>query len=174
MTTIGRNPHARAFWVTNRVCGIGPSTEHHIGKWAARPIAAYGSIGETLVHLAATEQRYIHRLGGEPPGAPIREEEPPGFAALKQATQRSGELLAAMARTASPDWQVSGVTDGRVFESEAVVFLVQALGHSAGHRTQVISMCSALGVGPADLDERLDGWAWGEASGALRTKPADA
>ena len=37
-------------------------------EWAARPIAAYGSIGETLVHLAATEQRYIHRLGGEPPG----------------------------------------------------------------------------------------------------------
>jgi hypothetical protein len=26
MTTIGRNPCAKAFCVTNRVCGIGPST----------------------------------------------------------------------------------------------------------------------------------------------------
>ena len=131
---------------------------------------AYGSIRETLVHLVMTEQVYIRRLGGEPLSDVIAEGDRPGFDVLKRAARASGELLAAMAASASEGWTVDGETDyGVHFEGQAVVLLVQVLGHSAGHRAQIISMLSALGAGPAELDAQLDGWSWGEATGALRT-----
>jgi uncharacterized damage-inducible protein DinB len=135
--------------------------------------ATYGSIRETLVHLVATEQRYIRRLGGAPPSEPVLEDETPGLDVLKRATRASGETLARMAASASPAWLVSGVTEyGLKFETEATVFLLQTVNHSTEHRTQVISILSTLGLGSADLDEQLDAWAWGEATGALRTQPA--
>ncbi len=131
---------------------------------------AYGSIRETLVHLVMTEQVYIRRLGGEPLSDVIAEGDRPGFDVLKRAARASGELLAAMAASGDAGWTVDGDTDyGVHFEGEAVVLLVQVLSHSAGHRAQIIGMLSALGAGPAELDEQLDGWSWGEATGALRT-----
>ncbi len=137
-----------------------------------RATAAYGPIRDTLVHLVASEQRYIRRLGGEPPSTPIVEGDTPGLEVLKQATRANGEVLAALAASASPDLVVTGITEGLAFESTAAVFLVQTVTHSAEHRTQVLSMLTTLGVGPVDLDEQLDAWAWGEATGALRTRPA--
>ena len=131
---------------------------------------AYGSIRETLVHLVMTEQVYIRRLGGEPLSDVIAEGDTPGFDVLKRASRASGDLLAAMAASANEEWTVEGDTDyGMHFEGQAVVLLVQVLNHSTEHRTQIISMLSALGAGPAELDEQLDGWSWGEATGALRT-----
>ncbi len=132
---------------------------------------AFGSIRETLVHLVATEQVYIRRLGGEPLSDAISEGDRPSFDVLKRVTRASGELLAALAASGNPGWTVEGDTDysGVHFEGEAFVLLVQVLNHSAEHRTQIISMLSALGAGPAELDAQLDGWSWGEATGALRT-----
>jgi hypothetical protein len=49
------------------------------------------------------------------------------------------------------------------------VFLIQALSHSAEHRTHILG---TLGLGPADFDAQIDGWSWGEASGTLTPKPA--
>jgi uncharacterized damage-inducible protein DinB len=139
----------------------------------AAAVAAYGSIRETLVHLVATEQRYIRRLGGAPAADAVFEGNQASFEVLKRATRASGETLAAMAASGSPGWAVEGDTDYRVhFEGAASVLLIQVLSHSAEHRTQVIGMLSGLGAGPADLDEQLDGWSWGVATGALRTWPA--
>jgi uncharacterized damage-inducible protein DinB len=41
--------------------------------------------------------------------------------------------------------------------------MVQAINHATEHREQISSMLTALGVTPPDLD----GWAYGEATGAL-------
>ena len=134
---------------------------------------SYGTIRETLVHLVACEQRYIDRLGGEPAPDRVREGEAPDLALLKRAAETSGAELARLASNASAAWLAEGVTEyGLRFEGEAIVLLVQILSHSTEHRTQVMSMLSALGSGPSDLDQRLDGWAWGEATGRLRTGEA--
>ncbi|HEX5370668.1 MAG TPA: DinB family protein [Dehalococcoidia bacterium] len=131
---------------------------------------SFDSIRETLVHLVATEQRYIRRLGSEPFEEAVAEGDTPGFDLLRRALRANGELLASMAASANEGWTIEGDTDyGVHFEGEAVVLLVQVLGHSAGHRQQIISMLSAISAGPDGLDEQLDGWSWGEATGALRT-----
>jgi len=157
-------------WANQRLIDVCVAcSNEHLGTRAA---AAYGSILETLVHLVASEQRYIRRLGGDLPTSPIVEGDQPSLEELKQATVANGEVLTALAASASSDAVVSGQEAGLAFESEAAVFLVQTVTHSAEHRTQVITMLSTLGVGPEGLDEQLDAWAWGEATGALRTRPA--
>jgi uncharacterized damage-inducible protein DinB len=57
-------------------------------------------------------------------------------------------------------------SDGYVVKPWTV--FVQAINHGAEHRRQVCSILRALGVEPP----RLDGWAFGEATGAVVLAPA--
>lgn len=66
---------------------------------------------------------------------------------------------------------VEGTGSDEFASADATVFLVQAVNHSTEHRTQIMTMLTALGAGPADLDAQIDGWSWGDAIGALRPKP---
>jgi uncharacterized damage-inducible protein DinB len=132
----------------------------------------YGSMWETLVHLVAAEQRYIRRLGADPGAEAVVEGDRPRLDTLKRAAQANGEALVNLALSTGPASIATGATEyGLAFETQPAVFLVQVVNHSTEHRTQVMGLMSRLGVGPRDLDEHLDAWAWGVATGALRTKP---
>ena len=134
--------------------------------------AAYGSIRETLTHLLSAEQYYLTRLGYPYPPERVAEGSFAGWDVMAQAARLNGERFAEAASEA-PDLVVQGVATDGFADADAAVFLVQAINHSTEHRTQVMTALSRLGAGPADLDAQLDGWSWGEASGALRPKPSD-
>ncbi len=130
-----------------------------------------GTIRSTLSHIVAAEQRYITRLGGQAPEPLLTEDEVMGLDDLKRLAGQCGETLALMAASAPPDWQVKGVTEyGVKFDTEGIVFLLQAANHAASHRQQVVSFLTSLGLAPADLDEQIDAWSWGVATGALKTE----
>lgn len=154
-------------WATERlieVCAQLPAEQLD-----ATTEAAYGSIRETLVHLLSAEQYYLTRLGHPYPPHRVVEGEFAGFEVMTRVVRENGERFAAAAPGAA-DLVVAG-TDNDTFEDiDATVFLVQAINHSTEHRTQVMTMLTQLGAGPPDLDAQLDGWSWGEASGALRPK----
>lgn len=127
----------------------------------------YGSIRATLVHALTAEQYYLSRISQHTPTDPI-DDKFPGFESLKRAARSTGQALAGAAATLPPDATVQGGPTDGFTECDATVFLIQALNHSAEHRTQIMTMLTHLRAGPPDLDAQIDGWSWGAASGALR------
>jgi uncharacterized damage-inducible protein DinB len=123
-----------------------------------------GSIRRTLCHLAGSQNSYLLTLT-----VPVEERlTPPSvpFAELQASVTLSGEGLLALARGERKPFQPRLQTrDG--FYVEPWVLMVQVINHASEHREQVCSMLSALGVTPPDLD----GWAYGEAAGAMLPIP---
>jgi uncharacterized damage-inducible protein DinB len=122
--------------------------------------ATVGTIRETLIHLVAAQRGYLSLLT-QPIGA--RSHAPLAFEELSGSAAASGGGLLDLARNADGMLQQRGLptTDG--YHVDAWVVVVQAIQHAAEHREQVCSMLTALGVAPPELD----GWAYGEAAGAL-------
>jgi uncharacterized damage-inducible protein DinB len=122
--------------------------------------ATKGSIRVTLTHLVTSQQNYLSLLT-----LPVdaRLDSPPAFADLPKAASMSGEALLALARDgASKPLKTQLRTKDGYFVDPWVVML-QAINHATEHREQISSMLTAVGVTPPDLD----GWAYGEAAGAL-------
>ncbi len=125
----------------------------------------YGTPAATFVHYLRGEQRYISRLGGEPPEIARGAIPWPGVDALAGHAQRSGEGLLALAERLDPAYLTRQEFE-RTMEIEAGVILVQAINHSTEHRAHIVTTLSAHGI---EMPE-IDGWAWGEATG--RARPA--
>ena len=129
-----------------------------------------GTVRSTLAHIVIAEQHYILRLGGKPAQPLLKDDGSADLGVLKRIVEENGEILASMAANSPPDWQVKGVTEyGVAFDTQGVVFLLQAVNHATSHRQQVVSWLSSQGLGPKDLDEEIDAWSWGVATGALKT-----
>lgn len=122
--------------------------------------ATKGSIRSTLIHLVTAQRGYLALLTQpleERPTAPI------AFAELAQSIRLSGEGLIAVARDGSPQQFQTKLRTKDGFFVEPWVILLQVINHATEHREQIKSMLSALGGTPPDID----GWDYGEATGAL-------
>lgn len=122
--------------------------------------ATKGSIRATLTHLVSSQRGYLALLT-----LPVqaRSRAPRAFSDLGEAARISGEGLLALVRDGKGDQLQAQLqtTDGYLVEPWVV--MLQVLNHAAEHREQISSMLTALGVTPPDLD----GWSYGEMSGAL-------
>ncbi len=114
----------------------------------------------TLIHLVECQQGYLSLLT-LPPEA--REKAELSFAELKESAKASGEGLLALARDAQGTWLDARLRTMDGYFVEPWVVMNQAVHHATEHRRQIGDMLRALGVTPP----RLDGWSFGEASGAL-------
>src|SRR5258708_39856056 len=63
----------------------------------------YGTLAATFVHLLASEQRYIKRLGGGEPQINERDDKFPGIAALREHAVWSGYVLIGYASRMTPE-----------------------------------------------------------------------
>jgi uncharacterized damage-inducible protein DinB len=126
----------------------------------------YGSIADTLVHLFASEERYVSQLPrGTPPRDPLHETRPfPGLALLRRRARRSGEALIDFAERVRPQQMLRGVYRGRSYAMSVSAPLVQAINHATEHRTQIATMLTQSGVTPPDTD----GWAYVRVTGLMR------
>jgi hypothetical protein len=93
-----------------------------------------------------------------------------GWEVLKRASTANGLALAEAAESTASDAVVVGTERDGFTETLATMFFVQAFNHSTEHRTQILSMLTALGAGPEGLDGEISGWAWGEENGALKVR----
>jgi len=133
----------------------------------ATAAGTYGRVGETLIHMISSLQRYHLRLAGRPvePSGPVSEGLPwPGFAELKRAARGFGAGLLDIAEQAPDELQAQGHWDDKDWSIAGAMLLVQAVNHSADHRSQIATILSQTGIQAPDLDA----WAWGEATGRLR------
>lgn len=118
------------------------------------------SVRQVLTHLVEAQRGYLALLT-LPPEA--RDADPVPFGDLAESARESGEALLSLARGGGgADSETTlDTTDG--YRAEPWVVLAQAMIHAMEHRRQICGMLRALGEEPP----RLDGWAYGEATGAL-------
>jgi uncharacterized damage-inducible protein DinB len=133
----------------------------------------FGTIRETLGHLAGTEEGYLAGLVGDIESDSSSDEEAsPNLATLREralhvgeilalATMRehavtSGEGLIAYAEAVEGNPTVRVVWFGQTYEMQASLFLVQAINHATEHRAQIKTALTQAGSTPPELD----GWSW--------------
>jgi uncharacterized damage-inducible protein DinB len=123
------------------------------------------TIRQILAHLVESQVGYASMLS---PGWRLGTDLGSSLDDLARAADDSGKGLQAVA-----DGEVAVLWDSDMRTSDGYVVkpwtvFVQAINHGAEHRRQVCSIRRALGVEPP----RLDGWGFGEATGAVVLAPA--
>jgi uncharacterized damage-inducible protein DinB len=120
----------------------------------------YGKVRDTLVHLLASEGRYVGEFNGKREFM-LNEEQPfAGFEALRAHAETSGEALITIAGRANADRVLRGTYRDQPYVMLASMLLVQAINHATEHRAHIVSILSQRGV----ETPRLDGLAYFQAS----------
>ncbi len=125
----------------------------------------FGSIRDTLHHILAAEERYVHRLTGREPSNFVNVDETPTLSELRSGAEWSGEQLEEAASKVRPGETLESIFDGKGWEIEASVQLTQALHHGNEHRAQIATTLTTLGIEPPNMSA----WAWGIATNKMRT-----
>ncbi|MCS7050019.1 MAG: DinB family protein [Thermomicrobium sp.] len=117
---------------------------------APPPLGVYGTIRETLAHLATAEAVYVARLRGEEPQRLAADADLDTIASW---LERSGAALEELAETTPPDRVLSFVspTFGEL-SVPAWVLLGQAIVHGCAHRAQLATLFTQLGTPLPELD----------------------
>ena len=144
-------------WANQRLLDVcaGLDDEH----LDASAVGTYGRLRDTLVHLLATEERYVARLTDRQPERALSERDGfPGFAELRERARRSGEGLIEVAARTRATRVLRGTWRGQPYAMPVAVPLIQAINHATEHRAHVVTILSQQGIEPP----QLDGWAYGE------------
>ncbi len=136
----------------------------------ATAIGCFGSIRDTLRHIVGAEVSYVNRVNDKLPAKPLSPDQFPGFAVLKDAVRWAGDELLQLALSARKDTSVRQRPPRQLFEYKLASLMVQAVGHSTEHRTQISAIITQLGMEPPDMS----GWTYMEESGELRELEAGA
>jgi uncharacterized damage-inducible protein DinB len=119
----------------------------------AEPPGGYGSIRATLIHLFASETRYIAAMQHRPRPDELHEEKPfPGFPALRAVAERSARNLLELIQAVGPDDRMRGENRGEKYDLPLSVPLAQAINHATEHRTNITTAMAARGVAAPQLD----------------------
>jgi uncharacterized damage-inducible protein DinB len=116
----------------------------------------YGSIRDTLLHIAGGEELYVNMLLGQP-RPPRREYE--GFQSFEQLrdllTGTGQELINLAQNNAIPENYLD-TTEGEELAGSMIILL--AINHATEHRAHINTVFCQLGLEPVDLDGWIYGW----------------
>lgn len=128
----------------------------------------FGSIREILVHIVSGQVMYTGHLAQDPDRYAVARAlrgEWPGFAALRQAAERSDADLVSAALTLADDAHLPVPPwDGTAYTFPESFILLEALYHGVEHRGQICTTLTQAGVTPPELD----GWGYALKTGLGR------
>lgn len=112
---------------------------------------AFGTIIQTLEHIASSEHSYFSRIstGRRSDSGPLTT-----FAAMIESLRRTGLGLIEWAPKVRPEDTFEVDWDGTPRYIPKTFLLTQALQHAAEHREQIKAIMTEIGVAPPDLQ----GW----------------
>ena len=126
----------------------------------ATVVGTFGSIRDTLTHIASAQNRFAAALAESEPVSVIRESDPfPGVAELRDAARTSGEALVELAAQAQSGATVTTTYRGEEFTLPVWLLFVQTINHATEHRSQVATILTQQGIEPPSMD----GWSYHEA-----------
>jgi uncharacterized damage-inducible protein DinB len=124
--------------------------------------AMYGSIRQTLLHIARSQRGYYRLLT-----LPVEERRLPvasvEFDQVEESLCMSGDNLLALVRDVASQPSTTRLQTTDNFYVEPWVIFVQIINHATEHREQIKSMLNSLGFTPPDVD----GWSFAEFSHAM-------
>lgn len=115
-------------------------------------IGVYGSIFDTLEHIANAERSYWHRLMTGKPYRPPEGAPKPSVSELQESIRLSGEGLIDIAPKVQAQDFVEVNWDGTPRKVPCAVILAQVINHATEHRAQIMVMLTQLGFEPPELD----------------------
>lgn len=130
----------------------------------ATAIGCFGSIRDTLVHIASSEVDYVNLVNDKLPAVPPPSDQFLGFDVLKDAVRWASDELLQLAISARADTIVRVVRPQEpIFEYPLSSFMVQVINHSTEHRTQISAITTQLGIEPP----AMTGWKYMREMGEL-------
>lgn len=124
-------------------------------------VGTYGTVRETLTHIANAEMSYWHRITTGRPFRRPADAPPQTLAELQESIRTSGEGLIAAAPTVQPEDTVMVDWEGTPRAIPSVVILTQVINHATEHRAQIMATLTQLGILPPELD----GWTFFDTRG---------
>jgi len=119
----------------------------------------FGSISDTLAHIAGAQERIAAALAETEQVKVSRERDPfPGVAALRDRIRTSSAALVELAGRAEDGATVTTMWRGEDYTLPVWLLLVQAINHATEHRTQVAAILTQQGSEPPGMD----GWTYHE------------
>ena len=126
------------------------------GQLASSALGTYGSIYDTLRHIAVTEQWYLADIRSERRVDSILRNHQPSAPELRRHVEHTGGGLIEVVRTLTitdfARWSDRGQEESML----AVRLVIQTIDHAMEHRTQIRTILSQIGVTPPEVD----GWAY--------------
>ena len=123
---------------------------------------ASGSVRDLLRHVVGGQQTQVLRTEGRQHEDELTRSSPwPGFDALIEAATTAADVLVAIAERLETDSEVILPFMGKSPRFPKSFFLVHAVEHGTGHRTEIKLSLAQLGIETPDLD----GWQYATAMG---------
>jgi uncharacterized damage-inducible protein DinB len=121
---------------------------------AATQTGTYGSIHDTLQHIALAERSYLARITTGQPFRRPKDALPMTLEEMKDSLGASGSGLIEWAARVQADDVVEIDWDGILRDVPKTILLTQAINHATEHRAQIMGILTHLGIEPPELD----GW----------------
>lgn len=115
-------------------------------------IGAYGSIRDTLQHIATAERSYHARISTGQPYRRPKDAPPMTMAEMQDSLSASGAGLIEWAAKVQPGDTAQVDWDGSPRDVPKTILLTQAINHATEHRAQVMGILTHLGIEPPELD----------------------
>ena len=115
-------------------------------------IGAYGSIRDTLQHIATAERSYHARITTGQPYRRPKDAPAMTIAEMRDSLSATGAGLIEWAAKVQPGDTVQVDWDGTPRDVPKTILLTQAINHATEHRAQVMGILTHLGIEPPELD----------------------
>ncbi|MCW5876416.1 MAG: DinB family protein [Anaerolineales bacterium] len=117
----------------------------------ARIAGSYGSIHETLEHIARSEQSYFSRISTGQPYAHPEDAPRMSMQEMAAALRQTGEGLIEWAPKVQAEDAVEVNWRGVPRQVPKSIILTQVINHATEHREQIKAIITELGIEPPDL-----------------------
>jgi len=112
----------------------------------------FGSIQDTLRHIALSEKSYFSRIStGQRYHRPA-DAKPMTISEIMESVQETGTGLIEWAKKVQADDQVRIDWDGTPRDVPKTIILTQVINHATEHRAQIMVILTQLGIEAPDLD----------------------
>jgi uncharacterized damage-inducible protein DinB len=116
----------------------------------------YGSIRDTLVHIASGEELYVNMMLGRPRPPRGEDEGFQSFEHLRDLLTGTGQELINLSQNNAIPQSYLDTAEGEELTGSMIVIL--AINHATEHRAHINTVFSQLGLEPVDIDGWIYGW----------------